>query len=469
MGGVIFIVVIIYLVASRFSGKNGINGDHKDYSAKAKIVVIWIVAFLSLSVGLRNMPEYGYDLYLIILLIPVLLLPGLISFFTAKLGLVKTSYYLAGLAAFQFRRNIFSGQLIRGVEACSNLKNNDEKRKQLRWLKTRYSKRDSKLLSGEMIAITIIESHLIKPGDIHHMAQQLDLLDGLAQASIPRKLSVYALKLSLASSFTRENKAKTLRRANQWNTPAANALAKYIIELDYIHQAQNNTLIGRIRCCFWGLFVRKNPLIVSLEQSYKPSSNHQNRPQEASPLELLQSNPELSTEQQEKCRGALLRPEQHQKWLARARDLGVWNENEAWESISTSVEKQLSLANQSGQIEDDENYLKAERSYKNLHYLVQSIERRVDEKSLGSAVQNFQDWMKVQALLQDLASDDQLYETAFSTHHAVLWQWVADQWNVSKQHCLVHFISDVSAPIASRCGHNDFYELLRGLTLAEYK
>jgi len=470
LGGLVFIVVLIIFLIRNFTGKKGINGDQKD-NVRGNYISIWVISILAWLIIKNDHPDNYLALFGLYLWLAIFTQPSIISKMWAMSAMYKGCYYLSSLCYFRNGRNLFAGRLMSSLEACHRLKSDEDKRQALIWLKSRYQKRKAKkkILSGDMVMITIIEAYLAKPDDAYYLASQLDLLKGIATASIPRCVSRYALRLGLAPALANADWDRIYACAKQWNTPAINPLAKYITALYEFHRLEKRTLAVRLRCGLWRMFYMFNPYLWKLAQQFKEAKHLSvDVESKAEVIQSLWKNSKLAELNRTNYRGCLLNTEAQKRWRLRSQQLGVWDEGEAWQKIEQTVLRTLPEESASDAIADEQAYQLMEQKYKKLHYLLQAIERRLDADEVGSGAQNFIDWLHVRALLLELATSKHFTDTAFSSNHEILWQWVADLWNVAKQHCLVHFMAGIFEPMAKQNGYTEFHALLHGLTRAEY-
>lgn len=470
MGGLVFFIVLVIFLVRNFTGKKGISGDQKD-NVRGNYISVWVISILAWLIISNDHPDNYLAMFGLYCWLAVFCQPSIISKMWAMSAMYKGCYYIAALCYFRNGRNLFAGRLMCSLEACQRLKSDEEKRQALMWLKSRYQKRKAKkkILSGDMVAITIIEAYLAKPGDAYYAAAQLDLLKGIAPASIPRCVSRYALRLSLAPALANVDWEKVNACAKQWDTPAINPLARYIKALYDFYRGEDKTLRVRLRCFFWRLFFIFSPYLWQLPQQFKAVRHQAGEAEsETDVIHVLWKNGQLTDSNRNSYRQCLLSAEVQQRWRLRSEQLGVWDENEAWRQVQQTVLRALPEESAGDAIADEQAYQLMEQKYKKLHYLLQAIERRLDADEVGSGVQNFLDWLHVRNLLLELSASDHFAGTAFSSNHEILWQWVADLWNVAKQHCLVHFMAGIFEPMAKQNGYTEFHTLLHGLTRAEY-
>ena len=109
---------------------------------------------------------YAYSL-----LFAVLIFPSIVSKITSLFGWVKLSYVGGGISYFYFNRSVFSGALMRGIQATYHLSSDQKKRDALHWLKARCLRRKGKIYSGEMVLVVIIDCLLTRPKDAKYLSE----------------------------------------------------------------------------------------------------------------------------------------------------------------------------------------------------------------------------------------------------------------------------------------------------------
>ena len=462
VGGVIILIVIIRFIASAAnSGKSGKKSDNAE-NTYAFALVIWPF-FLFPFIQFFQKHEFFAICYLVFF-IP-LLLPSLTSFLLTKFGLVKLSYQVASWSFVYFGQNKIAGALYRGLQAVQNLKTDSEKTEALRWLKSKYLAYKGKVYSGDMVVAAIIDSHLYRPGDSVYMAQQLSLLNGIGSASIHRKIASYASKLALAPALANKDWIQIQRIAAQWDAMSYNIITRYILAFSDRVFNRNYSRVG----VFWlrALNWRRKELILLLREfEVFIKEREETEYREIKKSELWQFS--VFTRKQTKGFSRQLNQDT-EKWLNRAQELGVWNLAEVKETIKESVSRVLSIKSHSLASVDSIGYERLEQQHKNLQYVAQSVQKRLHDKSLGHGVQNYLDWLKIKSILHELSADEGIHSAAFSSIHAVIWNWVADLWNHKHERSLVHFIASNCAPLALENGHREMHETLQGLTLGRFR
>ncbi|HED33138.1 MAG TPA: hypothetical protein ENJ08_02825 [Gammaproteobacteria bacterium] len=399
----------------------------------------------------------------------IFLFPGFFSKITSVFGWVKTSYYLGRISYFYFNRNVFAGALMRGLQATYHQRSNETREKSLRFLKSRYLRRKARIYSGEMVLIVIIDAFLLRPNDAQYMARQLRLLQGIGRASIPKCVSIYASKLALAPALANNDQGEIHKLIYQWSTPATNYITEYLKRVHMVH-FRDAGFFTHLSCKYRQLFMIKKPLLVNFPKHLKATEKHsKDTTDRQSSVEYLFSTQAMEQDRAQRYREIMLSESQQSHWKKRAQTLGVWQADQAWNDIARSVERCLSQKTNTITHLDDSQNEQIDKLQKNLHYICQSISRRRETEDLGYGVQNFMDWIKIRQILHELKVDSIAFDTAFITNHNIIWNWVADLWNIKKERCLVHFIASVCAPIAIDCGQKDFYDTLQGIVQGKYK
>jgi hypothetical protein len=189
------------------------------------------------------------------------------------------------------------------------------------------------------------------------------------------------------------------------------------------------------------------------------------------PKELLftHQNSVIEEEARGELINGLIGDSAKQLWLERAEELGVRRIDEVWKKIENSVLQCPGLEQQSEYVVDDVQYEHIERQQKSIRYVEASIAKKLEKKVGGTALEHFLDWVSILHILNELKVSRNEQQVAFTMVYSVIWDWVADLWNIRKEYCLAHFIATVCAPLAYECGINDMGNVLSGITRGKYK
>ncbi len=463
--------IIIGIVVWSFF-RNNRNAVHSDLSASSHfgllqvlpVLIYWIVVFICWVVLLNNSVIPSQVLFLFALL---LISPSILSYLTAQFGLVKTSYFLGRLSYIVFKRNPHSGGLLRGLTAVYRVKNETRKRDALLWLKNRFLNHRGKVYSGDIVVYTIVDCQLNRPNDIEHLAHQLRKLMGIGKESIPKAISCYAFCCAAAPSIAKDDWPELFRIAYQWDTPAKNRFALFVKEFSgaYIYKKE---AYSKLETIYHRLFCIYVPVFFSLPKRYEVFLAKQ-QPEKTYSYDISEflKRESLSTEQVTKFCEVLMSDAQKETWMARAQELGSWQPDVSWGKIEQSIKAQLANKTKTNDIavQTNEDYHEViDRHCKSLVYISQSINLRLKSKNIGSGVENFLEWKKVRHILEELESDPQAHLSAFISIENTVWNWIADLWNISKEHCLVHYICKYCIPLAEQTGNTEFFRVMTGLT-----
>lgn len=473
IGIVIGLIILAYRLSRDSNQPTGTSGD-KPASSNVSLqlclalLMVWFGALIIWFVIIeqhREIPSLA-----VVAVLYIVISPYLTSRLTALCGLVKTSYYLGGLSHVVFARNPYSAGLLRGVQAAHKLKGNDNKREALQWLKNKWLSRRGKIYSGDMVMATIIECHLTHPNDAHHIAKQLKQLEGIARASIPQAISRHAFKYALTPALAANQWQELYDVAKQWDTPANNRLAKYVRHYcgAYIFKQRD---ASKIKSAYYKLFTLPFKALFTLHARNRADEDYDTQlAHKRYDLASLTKAHTISEEEAASYQARILSETNTLKWQQRAKELGAWQQEEAWQTIEKSVQQclsQKSSATLNG-AEDSQYFDNIDKQYKNLNYLGHSISRRLATKDLGHGAQNFLDWAKMEAILNDIASDPSAHISAFQSIENIIWNWVADLWNIKKERCLVHYICVKCSPLAFKTGNQELHNLLTGISRGEY-
>lgn len=473
IGAIFFIIIIVYRLCQS-SGDGTQGGVKSDISANTSVpplaclmlLILWLSVITSWFVVANNASQFLYPyLYGSLLLV----CPSLTSKLPARLGWVKTSYYMGSWSYAFYRRSPFSGAMLRGLQATLRLKNAEQQRKALYWLQLKFQTHKGRLFSGEIVIATIIDSHLTHPNNAEHMAKQLKTLQGLGPASIPSGVSAYAFKNAIAPALANNDWQELADIADQWDTPSTNRLAKFVKEFCGAYIFKRHPF-SKITSQFNRLFTLGTPVIYSLPRRYEAAGDYDiqraNIRYDVSTLNKTQS---LNEKQHAQFTASLLGEHAQEKWLARAKTLGAWQNEQAWDKIKQSVELCLAQKSNTQHSGDESYYQEVDRQCQNLKYIGYAIARRVDDKQLGNGAQNYLDWVKIHNILNALKNDQSAQLSAFQSVENIIWNWIADLWNTQRERCLVHYICTVCAPFAYQTGNTELHKLLVGITNGEYR
>lgn len=473
IGIIIGVIILIYRLNSNGNQKEGVSGD-KPASSNVSLLlcIVLLVLWVGSLAGWFVIVELQKNIPIIAVVIGTYLLlsPHLISLVFSKLGWVKTSYYIGGLSYVVFGRNPYSCALFRGYCAAQKHKTNDEKRQSLQWLKNKFLAHRGKIYSGDMVMATIIDCQLARPDDALYLAAQLKQREGIARASIPKAVSRLAFRCAIGPALANNQWQEVGRIADQWDTPANNRLAKYVKEYcgAYIFK---HRMFSKINATYYRLYTLGYPALRCLPKRYKAAGDYdQARANKRYDVDALSQLATVDEQTMATFQSRLLSTSQQQRWQQRAKELGAWQAEDAWQKIEQSV--QLCLTQKSGidqtQNRDEKRLDNIDHQYKNLNYLGHSIARRLHSKELGYGAQNFMDWSKMEAILNDIQSDPSAQISAFQSIENIIWNWVADLWNIRKERCLVHYICVKCGPLANQSGNKELHKLLTGITQGHY-
>lgn len=472
MNGLLLVAILIFIFRNSRSASTsaGVSGNTRANPYKyGHALGLWL--FLPTAYGYLSENTVTAK-FIFIAVCAVLVFPSFFSYLTSLLGAYKISYYLGRISFFYFSRSAYAGALYRGLQAVDRLKDQSEKTAALYWLKSRYVKRQRAIYSGDMALIVIIEAKLKSPGDPRYIAGQLDLLDGIGKESIPGPVSRYASKIALAPALSDGNWEDIVRKAKQWDTADSNPISQYLIYYFKRHIEKSKALP------FPALLTDQLALA-----GYKHIYRLPEYLKDSSPMDIdMQKMDVLSVQW-------LIRPHQRRNkdkhwyleqfseklsdesrnyWIRRSRELDIWNPEQSWKNIEASVHRYASLATSerdTGKLEPDDA---KEQRFKNLKYISDSIERRLEIQKTTFGIGDFLDWMNIWQNLSALKADEQDLNTAFTMIYDTLWSWIVLMWNKKTNRCLAHYMATVCAPIADACGLEDFHDTLRGIEMGLY-
>ena len=468
-GAILCLWLIIYLV-NRFLVKGSVDGDNLPVS----IVIpcfMWFVNAVIFALLLEIFKDFPIisQTVLTFLLLFLLFFPSVISWFTVKLGMVKTSFYLGQLARVYFYRNYFAGGLLRGFQAVQKIKNEADKKQALFWLRSRYLTRKRYLFSGEIVMFIIIDSLIKEPDNYENLARQLSLLNGIPKKSVPKGVSLLAIKYSLAETLPTNDWQKVCSISKQWDTPAYNRIAKYLLAFHTFH-FEASTIKNKLKYYWCVLFIWRFMWRFSAIKAWAISNKSSNEDDivmgtsndSAIPIESV-----WHAVLQKKCidnalSDRLFSKENEIKWSERAKELGVWQFDGVWQGLlaSSRVLEDSSEETEHNAISSDQSYLEIEEHINALKYIERSIEKKIEPRLLGTGIEHSIDWIKILNILDYLEVDKAAKISAFSGCYITLWNWIAALWNDKSEYRLAHSIANECLPLARECGYEDFEVML---------
>ena len=466
MGGVVFIIIlVIYGINALSDGSKGVSirDSQRGYAG-----LIWVLVFVFNFAVIVAYEEAGIIAF--VLCLPFIF-PSAFSLFTAKNGWVKTSFYFGRICFGNYSRNPYSGALFRAFQASQKL-SSSQQLEALTWLQSRYSCYKGKLFSGDMLMIVMIEAMLKRPGDTDFVRQELKLLSSVGKDSIPGGISEFFCKFTLAPALSSGRWAEVLVVANQWNTPSSNRVAQYVIEY-YGYHVQAASYHYRWIDVFMASLFAPNQKKLGRALQGLTEGGGEVETQHVIPRQWARriNNEPYEREVLTKEVQYMLTNDTKTHWEGRVQTLGLWQPDEALESIVESLNHFVNLSCADGQAEDvsEDQLEQYEREYKNIYYICRNIDKQVEKKGHDTSINNFFVWLNIWRSMQVLKTSTGGWGGAFSMMHDSLWNWIALLWNTQRDLSVTYFISSASAPIAKEGGHEKFYQSLRSINMGEVK
>ncbi|TXR51390.1 hypothetical protein [Reinekea thalattae] len=464
MGIVLLILVFLFFMFGDIKSSR-IDSDisatsHLKLTQLLAAVGYWALLFIVFSVF--RIPLV-LPLYLSLPLFIFAASPSTLAKISANAAMVSLSYRLGCKSLIRYKRNPHAAGLFFGFIAVRKLKNSEQKKQQLQWLREQFVNHKTAIYSGDIILYTLIESQLSHPDDFDHLASELKKLSGLGSRSIPKAISRYAFKCAIVAALADSDWDELYSIACQWDGRAKNRLARYV---KYFYLARVKKEAGsaiRFKCFYYWLFCLTEPALRRLPAQYRKSLNTTQTPSDDISLHSLITANSLTQQQNEKLTSALFSEQQKLQWQQRAEQLGSWDTQTSWDSIQQSVQRLLikktqDSASQPQQSEQD--YEQIDRTYKSLLYLTRNINSQLEDKTLKGSASSFLEFKKVLKLLEELSTDKQAYFAAIHNIDGILWNWIAHLWNKKKDQSLVHFMCMNCIPLANSIGNQRFLDII---------
>jgi len=404
--------------------------------------------------------------YIFVCFAIVWLFAGLSSQLCGKFKLVKASYYLGKNAHFLFRQNPIAGGLLRGFQAAMHMPDDENRVAALRWIREQCMKRKKPLFSGEIIMLVIVDSLLSRPRDYRYLSNRLTFINDLPQASIPESISLLASKYALAPALANRNWDELQRIAKQWNKIDNNHIARYLQSAQKVNYTPGSKY--RNSRLFWnGLRMYRYPALKTWVARYlvktTASSDVLTESLQVNRARLYENyaagnNGDINSV--EKTLNALSSEDQRIRWWNRAKELGVWQPEEAWDAVTNSINLYRPNKNITEEALDNSSYEFIEQQHQTIRYICQSIDKKVNSTSVGSGAEHSLDWLNYMESLNNLGAYKSAQLSAFSTTHTSIWNWVASLWNDKKEYSLAFIIASHSLPYATECGLSEFEKSL---------
>lgn len=477
MGVLILILIVIGLTYSR-SARGGYSADRCGTGFWVPLL-IWggcfipcLVLWLVLSETLPSIEPYffGYVTFCLLFVSP-LLIPFVYATLFSLGGHYRLAYRFARNATFVYRRDRLGGALYQSYQALNRLQDGTQKLAAVNWLREQYTQSKTELLSGAMTMIVILEGMPECKTSVTSLAHKLALLDGVGRESIPRAVSVLAVKIALAPNLAKGDWLAIVPICEQWDTPASNPVAQYLLayhERRVTGSAPSFSLFGYYWRC---LRVKRWPLLFNLPD-YLANAAVKAADQaaglaEAKVATLFESG--VNTNVKIDAVQALITDAEQSRWVIRAKELGLVDPEQAWLQITKSVHRYQQALTGKVDLADDRQYAESEHRKKYLQYLAQSIVRRKEARGRYDVSRDFSDWLAILQKMTEQNASSESQSELFYLIHGVIWNWVADLWNIRRQRGLAYFIAVKCTPLARDAGCRELRDILSGIALGDYK
>lgn len=446
----IMISITVFLVGLA-NGPNRSEGNRSPvYFFPAALCSILAISLLLVSGAIP-----GWWL-LSIPLAAVLLWPALMAQICSHNGYYRLSWYIAGLSFSRFKRCRRASQLTLGLQARARLPENQQG-KALDWLEQRYRKQLKRLLGGDMIALQLLSFLRNHADDPNWLLQRLRMLREVPEESISAPLSGFAFRLCLPQLLEQDDWSEIEALAQQWDTPARNHAARYVREFIRRQRGESKLIQPiyawtRWRAGFqipvWTIahyWQRHQQLIQALAQHPQASAGFWLGPASRDATAAAALCAQLSS------------PEQQQRWLQRAQELGLWQAQEAWQQIQQQLQRlpvlnrfeQTASATHSEAAETDA-LQHTEALLARVNACSLAAQKRFQDGTYRPGLVDYHDWLNLLDCFDQLKRRPDLHELAFRRNYVLLWDWMADLWNQGEQKPLSYFMARVLRPLALR-------------------
>lgn len=459
VGGV---VVIIWIIFFALRGSNSDQSTAKKTTTWPRVLglFVWLIAIVAL---ILSSPYDTPASAAILIAVLLALFPSVWIHLPIKIGWIAPSYYLSFLILRVNGHALRAGAAFNAYRALLNKRNASEefRRKTIRWLHSQVMRNKGKISSGDMLLCVLLDAEKNDTDAI----RQLEILYFLGKKSVPLPMIRFVFARLVASALAEYDWKRIAITSNKWRSKWSLPLASLIeycyhrrMKTRYVDPASYFFLWLRCGCPRW---LSQLPLDKAVEQSADLD--------DSDPAQLKQRLVQCALSNKTADRDNLspehlLPSEQLAVWKARAQALHCREP----ESAVARIEQSLAVI--SGSRAADQPLSTAsgrdnEEALTRLRYHAQSIHRRLADRRLQTGSVEFQEWLNFIAVYEQLANDSNDRFEAYSLVEGIVWNWMADLWNIKKERHLAFMICGYMNPHAREFGSeaSRFYEqVLRG-------
>ncbi|WP_308364965.1 MULTISPECIES: hypothetical protein [unclassified Microbulbifer] len=443
------VVIIIWIIFFALRGSNSDQSTAKKTTTWPRVLglVVWLIAIVALIISSPYDTPASAAILIAVLLA---MFPSVWIRLPIKIGWIAPSYYLSFLILRVNGHALRAGAAFNAYRALLNKRNASEefRRKTIRWLHSQVMRNKGKISSGDMLLCVLLDAEKNDTDTI----RQLEILYFLRKKSVPLPMIRFAFARLTAGLLANEDWKRIAITSNKWRSKWSLPLASLIeycyhrrMKTRYVDPASYFFLWLRCGCPRW---LSQLPLDKAAEQSADLD--------DCDPAQLKQRLVQCALSSKPIDRDKL----SHEHLLP-AGQLAVWKERAQAlhcrepEAAVAGIER--SLATISGNAATDQPMTNAsgqdtEEALTRLRFHAESIHRRQTGGHLQAGSVEFQEWLNFIAVYEQLANDSNDRYEAYSLVEVIVWNWMADLWNIKKERHLAFMMCGYMNPHAREFG-----------------
>lgn len=440
-GGILIFWLIIFLIRTVRKSNGEENTNQETQWPLIIGFFIWVASAISLSVALPyKEPIDG----VIVAIVVILLLPSVWLKVPIKAGWIVPTYCLSFLALRINGDALRAGAAFNSYRAMLNKRDfpADKRAEVIEWLRSRVMRHKGNINGGDMMMFLLLA---IDSGN-QTVLPHLDAMSHLPKKSTPTPLARFAFAHLVAHALADKNWLTVGRVSMEWRKNWRLPLAS-LIECCY-HRAAKSKKVNPLT--YWSLWLRcgcpswlsKLPLdVVGL----------QNTPAGKEDWPSIKTNLVISSlrgEPQEQGNMAtMLSADWRDHWHKRAYALHCHDAEKAVALIEQSLQHVI------GSPSPEQNHVTPNGKdvsdvFTRLRYQADAIYRRQTSGDLRAGAIEFQEWLNFIETYGQLSVNDHSRYEAYSIVESVVWNWMADLWNIRTEKQLAFMMCSYMYPHA---------------------
>ncbi|WP_226664351.1 hypothetical protein [Microbulbifer aggregans] len=439
---ILFILFWVLIFALRAYNSSEHKGQKASSQARILGFFVWVLAVITFLI-FRPYDNPGSVAALVAIVF--FLFPSIWIKAPIAAGWIIPSYYLSFLILRVNGHAIRAGAAFNGYRALLRKPHiSAEKRKKiLSWLLRKIEREKGRITSGDMLLHAVLNTD----GAPDELERQLDTLFYLRKECVPLPMVRFCFARLLAQALGEQDWKKVASISNKWRKKWRLPLAT-LIELSY-HRHMKTRRVDPFSYFFLWLECGCPRWLSQLpfSKATEDAAGDRGDPAELKPR-LVQSaltgkllDPEIGSA------NILLSPDQLAAWKSRAQTLHCRNP----EAAIAKIEQSLTAACENSPLSTAMS-TPGDDALNRLRYQARSIYRRQASKQLQAGSVEFQEWLNFVSAYEQLASDKNDRYEAYSLVEGVIWNWMADLWNIKKERHLAFMICGYMNPHAQEFG-----------------